>query len=144
MIKPDGIARGLIGEIINRIEKKGLKIIAMKFEIMDKKIAEEHYSEHKGKIFYDQLIKFITSGPSLSLAVEGQHAINAMRILNGSTNPLEAAVGSIRGDFAIDTGRNIIHASDSNESAERELKIHFKKENIINYKIAIDDYIYEK
>lgn len=144
MIKPDGVARGLIGEIITRIEKKGLKIIGMKFEIMDINIAKEHYKEHSEKPFFNKLINYITSGPSLSMIIEGANSIKIMRSINGSTNPSEALIGTIRGDYAIDVGRNIIHASDSIISAERELSIHFKKENFLEYKTINDNYIYEE
>ncbi len=143
MIKPDGVSRGLIGEIISRIEKRGLKIVGMNFGVIDENTAKEHYKEHIGKPFYEELIRYITSGPSLSLSIEGKNAVKIMRILNGSTNPIDASIGSIRGDFCIETGRNLVHASDSIESADRELKIHFKNGNFLKYKIANDDYIYE-
>lgn len=143
MIKPDGVARGLMGDIISRIEKKGLKIIGMKYEIMNLNKAKEHYKEHNNKPFFNKLIEFITSGPSLSMVVEGLNAIKIMRTINGSTNPIDAQIGTIRGDYAIDIGRNIIHASDSLESSIRELSIHFRNEELLNYNNLNENYIYE-
>jgi len=143
MIKPDGVERGLIGEIINRIEKKGLKIVAMRMDIISKEIAEKHYSEHRNKPFFNSLIDFITSGPSISMVIEGKNAISVMRDINGATNPINAAIGTIRGDYALDTGRNVIHASDSEESAKREIEIHFNKDEIINYSRINESWIYE-
>ncbi|MDY0267286.1 MAG: nucleoside-diphosphate kinase, partial [Methanimicrococcus sp.] len=125
MIKPDGVARGLMGEVLSRIEKKGLKIVGMKFAVMEEAKAKEHYAEHVERPFFAGLVSFITSAPSLSLVVEGNDSIKIMRAINGATKPAEAAPGTIRGDFAMDTGRNLVHASDSLEAAEREIKIHF-------------------
>ena len=143
MIKPDGVGRGLMGEIISRIERKGLKIVAMKLAVMDESKAKEHYAEHVERPFFKGLVDFITSAPSLSLVIEGRDAIKIMRAINGATKPAEAAPGTIRGDFAMDTGRNIVHASDSAEAAEREIKIHFGGDKILSYKRADDDCLYE-
>lgn len=143
MIKPDAVSRGLIGEIISRIERKGLKIISMKFEIMSKEIASEHYKEHKEKPFFKSLVDFITSGPSVSLIVEGMNSIKIMRSLNGSTNPVDASIGTIRGDYGIDTGRNLVHASDSEEASKREIDIHFKENILFEYNLANEKYVYE-
>ena len=143
MIKPDGVARGLMGEILARIERKGLKIVAMKFAVMEEAKAKEHYAEHAQRPFFAGLVDFITSAPSLSIVVEGKDAVKIMRAINGATKPAEAAPGTIRGDFAMDTGRNVVHASDSPESAEREIKIHFGDAALLSYKRSDDDYLYE-
>lgn len=143
MVKPDGVQRGLVGEIINRIERRGLKIVAMRMNIMSLDSAKKHYAEHAQKPFFNSLIGFITSGPSVSIVVEGKNAISVMRTINGSTNPVNAATGSIRGDLALDTGRNIVHASDSPEAAKREITIHFKESEIAGYSRADEAWVYE-
>lgn len=143
MIKPDGVARGLMGEVLSRIEKKGLKIVGMKFAVMEESKAKEHYAEHVERPFFAGLVSFITSAPSLSLVVEGNDSIKIMRAINGATKPSEAAPGTIRGDFAVDTGRNLVHASDSLEAAEREIKIHFGDAPLICYARADDTCLYE-
>ncbi len=144
MVKPDGVQRGLIGEVISRIERRGLKIIALRMNTMPLDSAKKHYAEHAQKPFFSSLIGFITSGPSVSMVVEGKNAISIMRAVNGSTNPVNAATGSIRGDFALDTGRNIVHASDSPESAQREIAIHFRDSEIAAYARSDETWIYEK
>jgi nucleoside-diphosphate kinase len=143
MVKPDGVARGLMGEVISRIERKGLKIAAVKFAVMEDDKAKEHYAEHAQRPFFQGLVEFITSAPSLSLVVEGNDAVKIMRAINGATKPAEAAPGTIRGDFAMDTGRNLVHASDSVESAKREINIHFGNDKILSYKRADDVCLYE-
>ncbi|WNY24446.1 Nucleoside diphosphate kinase [Methanimicrococcus hongohii] len=143
MVKPDGVARGLMGEVLGRIEKKGLKIVGMKFAVMEEAKAKEHYAEHAERPFFAGLVEFITSAPSLSLVVEGNDSIKIMRAINGATKPAEAAPGTIRGDFAVDTGRNLVHASDSTEAAEREIKIHFGDAALLTYKRCDDDCLYE-
>ncbi|MCD4845612.1 MAG: nucleoside-diphosphate kinase [Methanosarcinales archaeon] len=143
MIKPDGVQRGLIGEVISRIEKRGLKITAMKMHTLEKEIARSHYAEHESKGFFGSLIDFITSGPSVSMIIEGGNAVTVMRGINGATNPQEAAIGTIRGDFGLDTGRNIVHASDSVESAKREIAIHFKESDHSEYKRIDEQWLYE-
>lgn len=143
MVKPDGVARGIIGEVINRIERRGLKIVAMRMNIMASGSAKKHYAEHEQKPFFNSLISFITSGPSVSMVVEGKNAVSVMRAVNGATNPMNAATGSIRGDFALDTGRNIVHASDSIESANREIAIHFDESEIVVYSRADEACVYE-
>lgn len=144
MVKPDGVARGLVGEYISRIEKKGLKIVAMKMCVMSEKDAKAHYAEHAEKPFFGGLVSFITSGPSVSMVVEGANAVRIMRAINGATKPFEAAPGTMRGDYAVDTGRNIVHASDSVESAEREIGIHFPdKSAFITYTRADEKCLYE-
>jgi nucleoside-diphosphate kinase len=143
MIKPDGVQRGLVGEIIARIERRGLKIAALRMNVIDEDSAKEHYSEHTEKPFFGSLVSFITSGPSVSMVVEGKDAIPIMRALNGATNPLEALPGTIRGDLAIETGRNVVHASDSSEAAEREIKIHFDNSEISKYSRIDAAWLYE-
>ncbi len=143
MVKPDGVQRGLVGEVIQRIEQRGLKIVALKMNTISKDLAKKHYSEHAQKPFFNSLIDFITSGPSVSMVVEGKNAVAVMRTINGATNPLNAATGSIRGDMALDTGRNVVHASDSLESAKREISIHFKDSEIIEYSRIDEAWVYE-
>jgi nucleoside-diphosphate kinase len=143
MVKPDGVQRGLIGKILQRIEEKGFKIVAMKMTLMPAEKAKEHYAEHVGKKFYQDLVDFITSGPSVSLVVEGRGAIAAMRKLNGATNPAEAAPGTLRGDFGIEMGRNVVHGSDSAASAAREIALHFSDAEIASYKRIDEAWLYE-
>jgi len=143
MVKPDGVQRGLAGEVISRIERRGLKIIAMRMNTITKEMAKEHYAEHAQKPFFNSLIDFITSGPSVSMVVEGKNAVAVMRAINGATNPVNAATGSIRGDLALDTGRNVVHASDSPESAQREIAIHFRESEMTGYSRADETWIYE-
>ncbi len=125
LIKPDGVRRGLAGEILSRIERKGLRIVAMDMRVVGKDLAETHYGEHAGKPFYDSLVEFITSGPLVAMVVEGQRAVEAFRALAGATDPVKATPGTIRGDYALEVQDNIVHGSDSPDSAERETKIFF-------------------
>jgi nucleoside-diphosphate kinase len=125
LVKPDAFARGLTGEIIARFERKGLRLVALEQRTLDEATAKEHYAEHDGKSFFGELVEFITSGPLVALVLEGKDAVKAARQLIGATNPLEAAPGSIRGDFAIEVGQNMVHGSDSPESAEREARLFF-------------------
>jgi len=125
LIKPDAFERRLTGEIISRLERKGLRIAALKLMTVDEDIAKRHYAEHEGKPFFDALVAFVTSGPMVAMIIEGQNAIEAARQIIGSTNGLEAAPGSIRGDYALETRRNLVHGSDSPESAAREIGIYF-------------------
>jgi len=125
LVKPDAFARGLSGEIIRRFENKGLKISALRHMQVTEDLAKQHYAEHDGKPFFGELVEFITSGPIVALVLEGESAIKAARQVIGATNPLEAAPGSIRGDFAIAVGQNMVHGSDSPESGEREAKLFF-------------------
>ena len=143
MIKPDGVQRGLIGEIISRLERKGLKIVAMKMLSVSKDLAERHYAEHREKPFFQSLVDYITSGPVVAMVVEGKNAVKVVRTLVGATNPQEALPGTIRGDFGMDIGRNVIHASDSLESAEREISLFFKPEEIVEYKRIDEDWLDE-
>ena len=125
LVKPDAFARRLTGEIIARFERKGLRIAALKHMTVTEELAKEHYAEHEGKPFFGELVEFITSGPLVAMVLEGPEAVKAARQVIGATNPLEAATGSIRGDFAVEVGKNMVHGSDSNESAEREAALFF-------------------
>mgnify|MGYP001043108774 CR=1 FL=1 len=125
LIKPDAFARGLSGEIIARFERKGLKIVAAKHMVVSEELAKRHYAEHEGKPFFGELVEFITSGPIMALVFEGDNAVAAARQVIGATNPLEAVPGSIRGDFAIEVGQNMVHGSDSPESGQREVSLFF-------------------
>ena len=126
LIKPDGVERKLVGEVISRIERKGLTLVALELKIVEPSVAQEHYAEHKGKGFYDSLLDFITGGPLVAVVVEGPRAIAAFRQLAGGTDPVEkAANGSIRGDFGLETQFNLVHGSDSPESAAREIGLWF-------------------
>jgi nucleoside-diphosphate kinase len=125
LVKPDAFARGLTGEIIARFERKGLRIVALKHMRLDESLAQRHYAEHEGKPFFGELVEFITSAPLVALVLEGHEAVVAARQVIGATNPLEAAPGSIRGDFALQVGQNMVHGSDSNESAARETALFF-------------------
>ena len=133
LIKPDGVQRGLIGEIIARYENKGLKIVGMKLQQLPRDTAEELYAVHHGKSFYDVLIEFMTSAPIVALAIEGRNAVELVRILNGETDPKKSQPGSIRGDFSINITHNVVHASDSLKSAKRELEIVFAPDERYKY-----------
>ena len=143
MIKPDGVQRGLIGDIVSRIEQKGLRIVAMQMRMIADDVARKHYAEHVEKDFFKFLIDFITSSPVVCMVVEGENAVTAMRTMSGATNPMDASVGTIRGDFGLDVGRNIIHTADSLESAEREIAIHFTGGEMIKYTRAEEMWVYE-
>jgi nucleoside-diphosphate kinase len=125
LVKPDAFARNLTGEIIARFERKGLALVALELRTLDRQIASSHYAEHEGKPFYEELVSFITSGPLVALVLEGNEAIRAARQVIGATNPLEATTGSIRGDYAVAVGQNMVHGSDSPESAAREVALFF-------------------
>lgn len=126
LVKPDGVQRGLVGEAISRIERKGLKLVAMDLRQVDRELAEQHYAEHDGKPFYESLVEFITSGPVLAAVVEGPKAISAFRQIAGGTDPVDkAAPGTLRGDYGLEVQYNLVHGSDSPESAEREIKMWF-------------------
>ncbi len=125
LIKPDAFARNLTGEIIARFERKGLRLVALEQMTMTRELAERHYAEHAGKGFYEELVGFITSGPLVAMVLEGEQAVTAARQVIGATNPLEAAPGSIRGDYAIEVGQNMVHGSDAPESAAREVSLFF-------------------
>lgn len=143
LIKPDAVQRGLVGEIIKRIERTGLKIQAMKFLQVSKEQAEKHYEVHKERPFYAALVKFITSGPTVAIAVEGLNAVVKTRNIVGATNPKDASPGTIRGDFGLDIGRNMVHASDSVENAELELAIYFSEGEYWDWTPVTHQWVYE-
>ncbi len=127
LVKPDGVRRGLAGEVISRLEKKGLTLVAMELRTLDRATAEEHYGEHQSRPFFGELVDFITGGPLVALVVDGPNAVKGVRGLMGVTNPVEAGPGSIRGDYALEIGQNLVHGSDSEESAQREIGIFFPR-----------------
>jgi len=142
LIKPDAIQRGLAGEIISRLEKKGLKIVAMKMLHMDRNLAQRHYAIHKGKAFFDDLVNFITSSPVIAIIFQGKNAVEVIRQMMGETDPAKASSGTIRGDFGIDIGHNLIHGSDSLQNASKEIDLFFSAEEIFNYDRELDTWIY--
>lgn len=125
LVKPDGVSRGLVGEVIGRLERKGLTLVALELRTLERAVAETHYGEHAAKPFFGELVEFITSGPLAALVVEGPRAIEAVRTLMGVTDPVKAAPGSLRGDYALEIGQNLVHGSDSPESAKREIDLFF-------------------
>jgi len=133
MVKPDGVQRGLVGEIISRFEKKGIKIIAMKMVSVSKQLAEKHYGIHKGKPFFAPTVKYITSSPVVAMVLEGNNVIDMVRSMMGKTNPQDAALGTIRGDYGQFIGRNIVHGSDGPDTAEFEINLWFSKEELSSY-----------
>lgn len=143
LVKPDAVQRGLAGEIIKRLESRGLKIVGLKLMQVSRATAEKHYGEHKGKPFFEGLVSFITSAPVVAAVFEGTNAIEIVRATNGATNPLKAAPGTVRADFGLEMGRNLVHASDSPESAAREIRIFFKPAELIEWKRDTDAWIYE-
>ena len=143
LIKPDAVQRGLIGEIILRLERRGLKLVGSKFVQISKEFAETHYAVHKGKTFFDGLIVYITSAPVMAMVWEGPNAVEAVRQTTGSTHPLHSPPGSIRHDFALEVGRNLIHASDSKENALQEISLWFTQSEIISWERSNDPWIYE-
>jgi len=143
MIKPDGVQRGLVGEIIRRFEKKGIKIVAMKFVNVSKNLAEKHYGIHKGKPFFNPTVKYIISSPVVAMVLEGDNVIDLVRTMMGKTNPQDAAMGTIRGDYGQFIGRNIVHGSDGPDTAEFEINLWFKPEEIYDYKRIDDNWLNE-
>jgi nucleoside-diphosphate kinase len=143
MIKPDGVQRGLVGNIISRFEKKGIKIVAMKMVSVDRKLAEKHYGVHKGKSFFEPTVKYIISSPVVAMVLEGENVINMVRGMMGKTNPQEADMGTIRGDFGQFIGRNIVHGSDGPDTAKFEINLWFKPEEISDYKKIDEDWLKE-
>ncbi len=130
MIKPNGVSRGLVGEIVGRVERRGLKILGLKMMDVSEELAEAHYEEHRDKPFFGELVSFITSGPVVAMAVEGESAVSVIRTMMGATNPVDAAPGTIRGDFATLMGENVVHGSDAVESGRRELELYFTPEEL--------------
>ncbi|GIW08426.1 MAG: nucleoside diphosphate kinase [Dehalococcoidia bacterium] len=143
LVKPDGVQRGLIGSILERFERRGLKIIGLKLMRVSRELAERHYAEHVGKGFYAGLIDYITAGPVVAAVLEGPSAIKAVRDTLGKTDPLEAAPGTIRGDFGVAKGRNLVHASDGPESAAREVALFFAPDELLSYRRDVDRWILE-
>jgi nucleoside-diphosphate kinase len=143
MVKPDGVQRGLVGSVVSRLEAKGLKMVAARFERLTEKRVMEQYREHLGKPFFPSLRHYIMSGPCFLMVWEGKDAVPIVRLVVGATNPAEASPGTIRGDMAMDIGRNVVHASDSPESADREIGIHFSPGELISYKRVDEPVLYE-
>lgn len=143
IVKPDAVQRGLIGEVVGRLERRGLKVSALKMMRLDRATAELHYAEHTGKPFFEGLVEFITSGPIVVAIFDGPEAVPIVRTTMGKTKPSESPPGSIRGDLAIDMGRNIIHGSDSPKSAEREIGIYFTDAEVLDYSRSIEGWIVE-
>ncbi|WP_368930328.1 nucleoside-diphosphate kinase [Bacillus pumilus] len=142
MVKPDGVERQLIGEIVSRFEKKGLQLVGAKLMSIPKEVAETHYGEHKEKPFFGELVDFITSGPVFAMVWQGEQVVDVTRQIIGKTNPKEALPGTIRGDYGLTVGKNIIHGSDSPESAKREINLFFKQEELTNWDQTISSWIY--
>ena len=143
LVKPDGVQRGLVGKIISRLENKGFRLAALKLMNVSRKLAEEHYGEHVDKPFFGNLVRFITSSPIVAMAIEGENAVQVVRTTVGLTNPQEAAPGTIRGDFGLTIGMNLIHGSDSGESAVRELDLFFGPSEILEYSRDVERWIIE-
>jgi nucleoside-diphosphate kinase len=145
MVKPDGVQRGLIGEIVSRFEDRGLKLVGGKFMQIDQELAEDHYGEHEGKPFFEGLVEFITSGPVFAMVWEGQDAIRQVRSMMGETDPAESAPGTIRGDLGLDLGRNVIHASDHEDegSNEREIDLFFDEDELVEWESVDETWLYE-
>lgn len=143
LVKPDGVQRGLVGEVIARLEQRGLRLCAAKFMQVSRSLAEEHYAVHQGKPFYEGLVKYITSAPVMAMVWEGPNAVAAVRQTMGATRPYEAAPGTIRHDYALTVGRNLTHASDSVENGEKEIALWFKPEELVQWDRPIDSWIFE-
>jgi nucleoside-diphosphate kinase len=143
LVKPDGVQRGLIGETVSRLERRGLRLVAARFLQISKNLAERHYAIHKGKSFYDGLISYITSGPVMAMVWEGPNAIAAVRQTMGATRPIEASPGSFRHDFGLEVGRNLTHASDSVETAEAEIELWFNSTDLVEWSRDLDQWIFE-
>jgi len=144
LVKPDGVQRGLIGEVISHLERRGLRLVAAKFMNVSRQLAETHYAIHKGKPFYGGLISYITSAPVMAMVWEGPNAVAAVRQTMGATRPTEAAPGTLRHDFALEVGRNLTHASDEPANAEKEVALWFKKEELVDWQREVDRWIFEK
>lgn len=143
LVKPDGVQRGLVGEVISRLERRGLKLVAMKLMQVDEALARQHYGEHVDRPFFTGLVSFITSGPIVAMVWESEHAINLVRQTMGATNPVDSAPGTVRGDLGINIGRNIVHGSDSPESAEKEIDLFFRPSELVSYTRSTDPWITE-
>lgn len=143
LIKPDAVQRALVGNIISRLERTGLKLVALKMLHMDREMGERHYAIHRGKPFFEGLVSFITSSPLIAAIFEGTSAVEVVRKTMGATDPVKAAQGTIRGDLALDIGRNVVHGSDSVENAEQEISLFFSPEEIVNYERQVEKWITE-
>ena len=143
LLKPDAVQRGKIGEIVSRLERRGLKFVAIKLMLVSDNLAHEHYAEHVGKPFFDGLVRFITSSPIIAMVVEGENTVELVRTTMGATNPQQAAPGTIRGDLALSIGENLIHGSDSPESAAREIALYFSGDEIVDYTKDVDRWVIE-
>lgn len=143
LVKPDGVQRGLIGDIISRFERRGLKLVGMKFLQMSRELASEHYAVHRERPFYQNLVEYITSGPVVAMVWEGKDAVAAARSTMGATKPVEAAPGTIRGDFALEIGRNLVHGSDSPENGAKEVALFFREEELVEWERDTDPWIRE-
>ena len=143
LVKPDGVQRGLAGEIISRLERRGLRIVAVKMMKVSTALAKKHYGEHAAKPFFPGLVEYITSGPIVAAVLEGTRAVDVVRKTMGKTNPADAEPGTIRGDLALEMGRNLIHGSDSRESAKREIALFFGDGGVFKYERSVDPWIYE-
>ncbi len=144
LVKPDGVERGLVGEVISRLERRGLRLVAARFMQVSKELAETHYAIHKGKPFYEGLISYITSAPIMAMVWEGPNAVAAVRQTMGSTRPTEAAPGTLRHDFALEVGRNLTHASDEPANAEKEVALWFKPQELVTWTRDVDKWVFEK
>jgi nucleoside-diphosphate kinase len=142
MVKPDGVQRNLVGEIVNRLERKGFKLVGAKLMQISDELASEHYGEHKERPFFGELVDFITSGPVFAMVWEGENVIKTAREMMGKTNPAEAAPGTVRGDYGVTVGKNVIHGSDSPESAEREINLFFDQKELVSYSKQDSAWIY--
>ena len=143
LLKPDTIQRSLVGELVSRLEARGLKFVAMKLMRVTDELARRHYGEHVGKPFFDGLVAFITSGPIVAMVVEGLNAVSLVRATMGATDPSEAAPGTVRGDLAVSIGQNLIHGSDSQESAAREIDLFFTADELVGYSRDVDSWVTE-
>lgn len=143
MVKPDGVQRGLVGEIIARFEKRGYKLVGLKMFVISRELAETHYAEHRGKPFFEGLVRYITSGPVVAMVWEGKNVIAAAREMMGATDPQKALPGTIRGTYGVDVGRNVVHGSDSPASAVREIGLFFREDELVQYERQLDPWIYE-
>jgi nucleoside-diphosphate kinase len=144
LVKPDGVQRGLIGEVISRLERRGLRLVAGKFMSVSQELAETHYGIHKGKSFYDGLIRYITSAPVMAMVWEGPNAVAAVRQTMGATRPTEAAPGSLRHDFGLEVGRNLTHASDTVENGIKEVDLWFRSAELVSWQRAVDPWVFEQ
>lgn len=144
MVKPDGVQRGLVGEVISRLERRGLKLVGAKFMQVSRELAEQHYAVHQGKPFYAGLVSYISAAPVLAMVWEGPNAVAAVRQTMGATRPTEAAPGTLRHDFALEVGRNLTHASDSVENGQAEIALWFKPEELLDWQRPVDSWIFSE